>query len=354
MPFVLLFHRRRCNVIPMRQAFLQALQSRDWLLADGATGTNYFRMGLPPGGIPELWNADRPDLVRDLHREFIEAGADIVLTNSFGGNRLRAKLHKGEARVSELNRKAAANARAEADAAGRPVFVAGSMGPTGELFQPLGTLTHEDAADAFAEQALALADGGADVLWIETISSEEELNAALEGAARAKLPIVVTMSFDTNGRTMMGITPKAFGELAAGLSIQPAAIGANCGTGAPELVATVLGIANARPDAVVVAKGNCGIPVMVDGEVQYSGTPELMADYARLARDAGARIIGGCCGTTATHVAAMHAALRSHTPGAKPTVEDIEARLGQVSALAKGRNKALEAKERRERRQRQA
>ncbi len=338
----------------MKQDFVETLRSRDWLLADGATGTNYFRMGLPPGGVPELWNAERPDLVRELHRAFIEAGADIVLTNSFGGNRLRARLHKGEGRVAELNRLAAANARAEADAAGRPVFVAGSMGPTGELYEPLGTLSHKDAAEAFAEQALALAEGGADLLWIETISSDEELNASLEGAARTGLPIVVTMSFDTNGRTMMGITPKGFGDLAAGLSIQPTAIGANCGTGAPELVATVLGIANARPDAVIVAKGNCGIPVMVDGEVQYSGTPELMADYARLARDAGARIIGGCCGTTPVHLAAMHEALRSHSPGAKPAVEDIEARLGEVSALAKGRNKAQEAKERRERRQQQA
>ena len=317
--------------------FLKLLEERDWLLADGATGTNYFKKGLGSGDPPELWNVDHPDRVRELHREFIEAGADIVLTNTFGCNHYRLMLHNEEGRVHELNKAAAENARAEADASGREVMVAGSIGPTGEIFEPVGTLSIDDARKAFAAQAEGLKDGGADVLWIETISGQEELQAAVEGAASVGLPVVCTMSFDTNGRTMMGITPQAFAGLAAGLSHQPTAIGANCGTGAAELVATVLGITEADPNAVVVAKANCGVPEFVDGEIQYSGTPDLMCDYVRLARNAGARIIGGCCGTTPAHLKAMRAALEAHVPGERPHVAEIEGLLGQVSALAKGK-----------------
>ena len=334
-----------------RPSFTEALANRPWLLADGATGTNYFQMGLESGDAPEMWNFDHPERVRSLHRRFIEAGADIVLTNTFGGNRHRLKLHNAQDRVREINVAAAQNARAEADAAGRPVYVGGSVGPTGEIMEPVGALSHADAVKAFAEQALALKEGGADVLWIETMSSEEELKAAVEGCAGAGLPIVTTMSFDTNGRTMMGITPKAFGAITAALPTQPVAIGANCGVGASELIATVLGISEARPDAAVVAKGNCGIPQYVDGHIHYTGTPELMADYARIALDAGAKIIGGCCGTSPEHLAAMRKSLETYTRGERPTVELIEAKLGPVSQLAKGVDTAAAgAAARRERR----
>jgi 5-methyltetrahydrofolate--homocysteine methyltransferase len=333
-----------------RQSFTEALATRPWLLADGATGTNYFQMGLVSGDAPEMWNFEHPERVRALHRSFIEAGADIVLTNTFGGNRHRLKLHNEQGRVREINIAAAKNARAEADAAGRDVYVAGSMGPTGEIFMPVGTLPHEEGVTAFAEQAHALKEGGVDVLWIETMSSEEELRAAVEGASEAGLPIVTTMSFDTNGRTMMGITPTAFGALTASLPHQPVAIGANCGVGASELVATVMGITAARPDAHVVAKGNCGIPQYHDGHIHYTGTPELMADYARIALDAGAKIIGGCCGTSPEHLAAMRKSLESYKKGARPTIELIEQKLGPVSELAKGVDKAAEGASRRERR----
>lgn len=333
-----------------RPTFTEALASREWLLADGATGTNYFQMGLMSGDAPEMWNLEHPERVRSLHRRFIEAGADIVLTNSFGGNRHRLKLHNAQDRVREINLAAARNARAEADAAGRPVYVGGSIGPTGEIFQPVGAMSHEEGAAAFAEQAMALKEGGVDVLWIETMSSEEELRAAVEGAAKADLPIVTTMSFDTNGRTMMGITPKAFGALAASLETQPVAIGANCGVGASELVATVLGITAARPDANVVAKGNCGIPQYVDGHIHYTGTPELMADYARIALDAGAKIIGGCCGTSPEHLAAMRKSLDSYHKGTRPSLDLVEQRLGPVSELAKGIDAAAASAARRERR----
>ncbi|MFN0190730.1 MAG: betaine--homocysteine S-methyltransferase [Aestuariivirga sp.] len=333
-----------------RPSFTEALATRPWLLADGATGTNYFQMGLVSGDAPELWNIDHPDRVRSLHRRFIEAGADIILTNTFGGNRHRLKLHNDQHRVRELNMAAVKNARLEADAAGRTVFVAGSIGPTGEIFQPVGTLSHDEGVAAFEEQAKALAEAGVDVLWIETMSSEEELRAAVEGAAKTGLPIVTTMSFDTNGRTMMGITPAAFGALAASLPVQPAAIGANCGVGASELVATVMGITAARPDANVVAKGNCGIPQYVDGHIHYTGTPELMADYARIALDAGAKIIGGCCGTSPEHLAAMRKSLETYTKGTRPSIELVEQRLGPVSVLAKGIDTAAAGAARRERR----
>lgn len=333
-----------------RPSFTQALATRPWLLADGATGTNYFQMGLESGDAPEMWNFDHPERVRELHRRFIEAGADIILTNSFGGNRHRLKLHNAQSQVRDVNIAAAKNARAEADAVNRPVYVGGSMGPTGEIFEPVGAMTHEDGVATFEEQALALKEGGVDVLWIETMSSEEELRAAVEGAAKAGLPIVTTMSFDTNGRTMMGITPKAFGALTASLATQPVAIGANCGVGASELVATVLGISQARPDATVVAKGNCGIPQYKEGHIHYTGTPELMADYARIALDAGAKIIGGCCGTSPDHLAAMRKSLETYTKGERPTVELIEQRLGPVSELAKGIDTAAAGAARRERR----
>ncbi len=333
-----------------KQTFTEALNSRPWMLADGATGTNYFQMGLMSGDAPELWNVEHADRVRKLHRQFIEAGADIILTNTFGGNRHRLKLHDGQTRVRELNMAAVKNARAEADAAGRDVYVAGSMGPTGEIYMPVGTFPYEEGVSAFAEQAAALKEAGADVLWIETMSGEEELRAAVEGAATAGLPIVTTMSFDTNGRTMMGITPTAFGALASSLSTQPVAIGANCGVGASELIATVMGITAARPDAHVVAKGNCGVPQYRDGHIHYTGTPELMADYARIALDAGAKIIGGCCGTSPEHLASMRKALEGYTKGARPSIELVEEKLGAVSALAKGIDQAADGAARRERR----
>ena len=164
------------------------------------------------------------------------------------------------------------------------------------------------------------------------MSSPDEIKAAVEGAASTGLPVVVTVSFDTNGRTMMGVTPTQWAQLAHQQVVPLAAYGGNCGVGASELLAALIAArAAAQPGDVVVAKSNCGVPAWVDGQIKYSGTPELMADYARLARDAGARIIGGCCGTTPEHVAAMHAALQGYQPGEPPSLETVVARLGQVS-----------------------
>ena len=311
----------------MRQTFEQISATRDWLLADGATGTNLFHAGLETGYPPELWNVEYPDRVTTLHASFIAAGADIILTNSFGGTSFRLKLHQAENSVNALNLAAARLARQAADASDKPVLVAGSMGPTGELFQPLGPLTADTAEQAFAEQAFALAEGGADLLWIETMSSLEEVEAAVKGARRTNLPVAATMTFDTAGRTMMGVTPAAFSEFAKSLGLD--AFGANCGIGPAELLDTVHKFKHREKNPAVIAKGNCGIPVYVDGKVHYHGTPELMADYAVLARDLGVKIIGGCCGTSPEHVWAMAQAL-NQTPSASPaTLAEIEAKIGK-------------------------
>jgi methionine synthase I (cobalamin-dependent) len=318
----------------MTDRLTSLLAKRPWLLADGATGSNLFDRGLQSGDAPELWNADHPERVAELHRAFVEAGADIILTNSFGGTRHRLKLHKAENRVGELNEKAAGLARSAADRAGSAAtLVGGSMGPTGEILEPLGPLSLDAAREAFAEQAAALARGGADVLWIETMSSVEETEAAVAGARSTGLPIVATLSFDTNGRTMMGITPHELAGLHRKHHL--AACGSNCGTGPSELVACIVNLAAASdPAAILVAKANCGIPQFVDGEIRFNGTPELMAQYARLSLDAGARIIGGCCGTTPAHLRVMREALEAHVRGPKPDLETIQSRLGAISSGA--------------------
>lgn len=311
--------------------FTTLLESTPVLLADGGMGTGLFALGLATGDSPELWNTLHPERVAAVHQGFVEAGSDLILTNSFGGTRHRLKLHEAQDRVAELNIAAARIARSVADAADRPVAVAGSIGPTGELIAPLGPLTMEEAAAAFAEQAQALATGGVDALWVETMSSAEEVEAAVLGAMATDLPVVVTLSFDTNGRTMMGITPDDAVALFARLPRRPAAFGANCGTGPGQLLATVLALkAAGEAEDVVVAKGNCGIPEYRHGHIHYSGTPEVMADYARLARACGARIIGGCCGTTAEHLAAMRRALNEPEAGPVPELAAIEAALGPV------------------------
>lgn len=309
------------------------LAQRPWLLADGATGSNLFERGLVSGDAPELWNVHHPDRIASLHRSFVEAGADILLTNSFGGTRYRLKLHQAEGRVGELNEKAAQIARSEADRAGRTVLVGGSIGPTGEILEPIGPLKLDAAREAFAEQAAALARGGADIMWIETMSSIEETEAAIAGARLTGLPVVATLSFDTNGRTMMGIAPAELAGLHRKHGL--AACGSNCGIGPSELVACIVNLAAAaEPSAILVAKANCGIPQFVDGAIRFNGTPELMAEYARMAFDAGARIIGGCCGTSPEHLRMMRGALETHVRAAKPNLATIESRLGAISSGA--------------------
>ena len=333
--------------LPHGRRLAWLLARRPYLVADGATGTNLFDAGLATGEAPELWNALFPERVRDHHRAMAAAGADILLSNSFGGTRPRLALHGAQDRVSELNRQAAELARDAADEAGREVLVAGSIGPTGAILAPVGELPGDRAVAMFREQAGALAEGGADILWIETMSSEEEAAAAIEAAGATGLPIVCTMTFDTNGCTMMGITPRRAARFYDRARPRLAACGANCGNGFGELVAAVAGIGAASPpDRVLVAKANCGLPTFVDGRIGYSGTPELMRVYGRLARDAGARIIGGCCGATADHIAVLARALDDHPPGERPDLETIERALGLERAAPAGERRARRSRRR--------
>ncbi len=320
----------------MADRLSEALKTRDWLLADGATGTNLFNMGLSAGDAPEFWNVEHIDRVQLLYAGSVDAGVDIFLTNTFGGNAARLKLHEGQSRVGELNRAGAELAREIAERAGRHVIVAGSMGPTGEIMAPLGALTYDSAVEIFHEQAEALKAGGADVLWVETISAAEEYRAAAEAASLADMPWCGTMSFDTAGRTMMGLTSQGLAELVAKLEHPPIAFGANCGVGASDLLRTILGMAANGPERPLIAKGNAGIPKYVDGHIHYDGTPELMADYAVLARDAGATIIGGCCGTTPDHLRLMREALETRQRGERPTLDQITDALGGLSSPRDG------------------
>ena len=280
---------------------------------DGATGTQLMAAGLEPGDAPERLNLDRPEVVHGLHESYVNVGSDIVLTNTFGGSRYRLKLHKLDDRVVELNCEAARNARHVVDQLPRRVLVAGSIGPTGELIAPLGSLQAVDAAAAFAEQARGLSEGGVDLLWIETMSSIDEIEAAVEGVRSvSELPIAVTLSFDTAGRTMMGVT----GAQAASrlLELEVAAFGANCGNNLADTEAALAEMLEVAGDTPVICKANAGIPHWHGTELVYSGSPDVMGAHANRVRSAGVSIIGGCCGNDPSHLAVMRGVLDGTLP----------------------------------------
>ena len=238
-------------------------------LADGAMGTMLFAAGLQFGDPPEIWNLTQPDVIRRVHRGYLDAGSKVVLTNTFGGNRLRLSLHGNEARVAELNQMAAVLLRAEVDSAGSAALVAGDIGPSGSIMMPIGTLDYPEAVDVFAEQAAALVAGGVDVIWIETMSALEEIHAAIDGVRQVAkdMPLIATMTFDTRGFTMMGVSP----EKAAHALVEwgADAIGGNCGNGPDELIPVVAKMRAAEPDAILVAKSNAGMPELVDMRAVY-------------------------------------------------------------------------------------
>jgi methionine synthase I (cobalamin-dependent) len=286
----------------------ELLDANGFLVTDGAMGTQLFAAGLMAGDPPEVWNLEHPDRIRAIHQSYVDAGSDIILTNSFGGNRHRLKLHSMEGQVHPLNAAAAAIGRDVADSADRRVLVAGSMGPTGELIRPLGELTSDEAQVAFAEQAAGLADGGADILWMETMSALAEVEAGVLGARSASdLPIVVTLSFDTAGRTMMGLTGEDAGARLAELGL--AGIGANCGANLADTEAAVAAIRSVCGDIPVVSRANAGIPVWKGAELEYDGTPEILAAHANRLREAGISIIGACCGSDPSHISMIRAVL---------------------------------------------
>jgi methionine synthase I (cobalamin-dependent) len=312
----------------MGNTLVELLESKGVAVADGGMGTSLFELGLQAGSTPELWNVEHPELVAKVHSGFIEAGADIILTNTFGGTRARLDLDNLGDRVAELNRAGVEVARAAADEAARRVVVAGSVGPTGLLFEPLGPLTHEDGVRLFAEQITALVDAGAEVIWIETLSSVEELAAAVEAAAVTGLPIVSTMSFDTHGKTMMGIPPSALADWWHTAASMPTAIGANCGVGPADVVVAVDELRATDPDVAIVAKANCGVPQMIDGTLWYPTASDDMSSYAELALDAGARIVGACCGSVPEHIAQIRAVVDSHQPRTGVDRSEVARRLG--------------------------
>jgi methionine synthase I (cobalamin-dependent) len=284
------------------------------ILADGAMGTMLFASGLQFGDPPEAWNVSHPEVVRRIHRGYLDAGSRIVMTNTFGGNRLRLRLHGLDTRASELNRTAAILLRAEVDAAGGRALVAGDIGPSGEIMAPLGTLDEDEATDVFAEQAAALIAGGVDLIWIETMSHLSEITAAIRGARRVSptIPIIATMTFDTRGHTMMGVSPEAAAH--ALLDAGADAVGGNCGNGPDELLPVIEKMRAVEPDAVLVAKSNAGMPELVDLRAVYRADPATMAEAGVGFRSAGARIIGACCGSTPAHLAAMADALEIARP----------------------------------------
>ena len=310
------------------------ISKKGHLLADGATGTNLFDMGLESGYPPELWNHEKPDLILSNHKNFINGGSDIILTNSFGANRYRLALHKFEDRVAEINIAAAKIARQAADTSEKEVLVAGSIGPTGEILEPLGMLSFPNAVSAFQEQAEALKDGGSDLLWIETMSSIEEMDAAIKATKGTGLPTICTFSFDTHGKSMMGLEPKELAALANDNYSNVFAYGANCGIGASELIGSIICFSESilNKDQLIVAKGNTGVPKFEGDKIVYEGTPEMMAQYALYAKSLGAKIIGGCCGTTEKHIEAMAAALNENeTDSIKINLDTIIKDLGEMT-----------------------
>ena len=293
--------------------FKELFQSGEPVILDGGMGTMLMAAGLLFGDPPEQWNVmlDKIEAVRAIHRGYVEAGAQIILTNSFGGTPFRLKMHNLHGQVFELNKAAAELAKAEA---GQQAFVAGSIGPSGELFEPMGDLTYDVAVAGFAAQAEGLAAGGVDAFWVETMSDLQEVRAAVAGARQAAphIPIIATMTFDTRGFTMMGVSPadavSALSEL--GLT----AMGGNCGNGPDEIEAVIYSMAQTGTRIPIVAKSNAGMPEVIDGRTTYGASPELMAECALRLRAFGATGIGACCGSTPAHIKAMAEALRSLPP----------------------------------------
>jgi 5-methyltetrahydrofolate--homocysteine methyltransferase len=302
--------RRRADGGAASQKWRDLLSANDTIIADGAMGTMLFANGLLFGDPPEVWNLSKPDIVRRIHRGYLDAGSQVIMTNTFGGNRMRLSLHGLQDRVAELNQTAAILLRSEVEAAGGTALVAGDIGPTGAILAPTGTMEYDEAVDIFAEQAAALVAGGVDLIWIETMSDLNEIKAAIEGVRRVSpgIALITTMTFDTRGHTMMGVSPQ---QALAHLTAWGAdAVGGNCGNGPDELIAVVERMQAAGPMVPLVAKSNAGMPELVDMRAVYRADPETMAAAAATMRDSGARIVGGCCGTTPAHLELIAATIK--------------------------------------------
>ncbi len=281
------------------------LQKTEIILADGAMGTMLFDAGLPQGELPQLWNLEHPDRVAAVHRQYLEAGSKLLLTNTFSANRFRMTSFDEKSSLAEINRLGAQILISEVKAAGGQALVAGDIGPSGQVMSPYGDLAFDEAKAGFMEQAEALIEMGVDVIWIETMSDLEEVRAAFEATREIskEIPIITTLTFDMQGRTMMGVTPEH--AVTTLTSLGAAAVGGNCGEGPDEIISVIEKMHTISPNSLLVAKANAGIPKMVDGKPVYDASPAAMADYALQVHAAGAKIIGACCGSTPVHLKAM-------------------------------------------------
>jgi len=291
----------------MEKDIISRLKNGDTIITDGAMGTMLQEAGLPVGMSPEEWLLESPDPVREVQRAYIKAGADLILTCTFGGTRTRLGRSGLAERVGEVNRRAVEIAR---DAACDEAYVAGDIGPLGEFLTPLGEITYQQAVEIFAEQAAALTEAGVDLLYIETMSALDEVKAAVEGAQQAApgFPVTATLSFDRHGRTNMGVRPEEAVEALLEMGI--VALGANCGSTLEMTEGALAKMHETAPDAILIAKPNAGQPHMVEMEVVYDAAPEDMAEYARKFVALGARVVGGCCGSTPAHIQAIAQELR--------------------------------------------
>ena len=288
----------------------EALEAGTIRVGDGAMGTSLQDAGLHDGGAPELWNVEKADAVARILREYAQAGANLLTTNTFGGTTPRLLMHGLEDRLDELNAAAAQLARGVADEFDN-VYVLGDIGPSGDLMEPMGILTPADAHALFAAQAQALLAGGVDGFIIETMSDLSEIESAIKGvrSVAPKLPIFATMSFDTNLRTMMGVKPED--AVVALASYGADVVGANCGRGIDEIRIIAEAMIPAMPDGTkLILQSNAGLPVLVKDTSRYNGTPQEMGQFAVDAYAMGVDIVGACCGSRAEHIAALATAVR--------------------------------------------
>jgi methionine synthase I (cobalamin-dependent) len=287
------------------------LQETGIILADGAMGTMLIAAGMLQGELPQMWNLEHPDRVAAIHRQYLKAGSTLLLTNTFSANRFRMSSLEKKVSIAEVNHAGVKILISEVKAAEGKALVAGDIGPSGKVMLPYGELAFDEAKAGFMEQAEVLIEAGVDVIWIETMSDLEEVRAAFEATRQIsnEIPIITTLTFDMQGHTMMGVSPEQAVKTLTALGAT--AVGGNCGRGPDEIISVIEEMHKISPDTILVAKANAGTPKMVDGESVYDAGPAEMAEYALLARGAGARIIGACCGSTPEHIKAMATALKS-------------------------------------------
>lgn len=296
------------NTVLTMTSLADLVRTQGFVVFDGAMGTMLQGAGLDDGGAPELWNVEKPEVILGIHEAYLMAGARVITTNTFGGTRPRLEMHGLGDRVLELSEAGARLARQAADTFG--ALVAGDLGPTGELLEPLGTLTPDQAQDLFAEQLEGLLAGGIDLVLIETMSDLAEMQAAVRAARQVAtdLPVVATLSFDTKGRTMMGVTPAQAVTRLAELGVT--AVGANCGRGPEEMETVMAEMVGSRPDGLLlIAQSNAGLPQLVGDRFEYTAPPPVLAAHAVRLRARGVDLIGACCGSTPDHTRAVHDAL---------------------------------------------